>query len=162
MITLRPVDLDNWAACGRLELGDGQEQFVASNMATIAQSKFEPHFHLRAIYDDDLLVGMLAYCHEDELEDFQLYWIFRLMVDVAHQGNGFGFAAVRLAIGEIETLGAKRIRTMHKPSNTIASSLYEKLGFEHTGEILDDGDLVRELTLSKELNQQNKRMESDG
>ena len=162
MITLRPVDRDNWAACGRLALGDGQEQFVASNMATIAQSKFEPHFHLRAIYDDDLLVGMLAYCHEDELEDFQLYWIFRLMVDVAHQGNGFGFAAVRLAIGEIETLGAKRIRTMHKPSNTIASSLYEKLGFEHTGDILDDGYLVRELTLSKELNQQNKRMESDG
>jgi len=162
MITLRPVDRDNWVACGRLALGYGQEQFVANNMATIAQSKFEPHFHLRAIYNDDLLVGMLAYCHEDEPEDLQLYWIFRLMVDVSYQGKGFGFAAVRLAIGEIKNLGAKRIRTMHKPSNTIASSLYEKLGFERLGEILDDGDVVRELTLPKESNRQNKRMESNG
>jgi hypothetical protein len=38
---------------------------------------------------------------------------------------------------------------MHKPNNTIASSLYEKLGFELTGEVLDDGDMLRELGLQQ-------------
>ena len=121
-------------------------------MATIAQSKFEPHFHLRAIYNEDLLVGLLAYCHEDEPVDLELYWIFRLMIDISHQGKGFGLEAVRAAIGEIGKLGATRIRTMHQPGNAIASSLYKKLGFERTGEVLDDGDIVLELTLHRDPN----------
>lgn len=147
MITLRPVDRENWVACSRLSLGEEQEGLVASNMATIAQSKFEPHFQLRAIYKEEVLVGMLAFCHEDDPLDLELYWLFRLMVDVTHQGKGIGLAAARLAIEEIRSLGATRIRTMHKPGNTTASSLYENLGFEFTGETFDDGDFVRELTL---------------
>ena len=154
MITLRPVDQKNWAACVRLSLGDDQEGFVASNVETIAESKFEPHYHLRAIYKDELLVGMLAYCHENEPEDFELYWIFRLMVDKSYQGQGLGFAAMKLAIDEMKNLGAKRIQTMHKPSNAIASALYDKLGFERTGVVLDDGDILRELNLRQTFAQE--------
>ncbi|MCB1204501.1 MAG: GNAT family N-acetyltransferase [Verrucomicrobiae bacterium] len=148
MITLRPVDRENWVACSRLSLGEGQEGLVASNLATIAQSRFEPHFHLRAIYHEDSLVGMLAYCHEDDPEDLELYWIFRLMVDGVCQGKGYGSAAVKAAVDEMEGLGATRVRTMHKPENAVASSLYGKLGFERTGEVLDDGDIVLELNLA--------------
>ena len=146
-ITLRPVDRDNWVACGGLVLGEDQVGRVASNLATIAESKFEPHYHLRAIYREETLVGMLAYCHEDDPEDRELYWLFRLMIDVASQGRGYGWAAVRLAIDEMKGLGATRIRTMHQAGNRVAASLYEKLGFESTGEVLDDGDEVRELRL---------------
>jgi diamine N-acetyltransferase len=130
-------------------LADDQESLVASNLATIAESKFESHFQLRAIYDGDSLVGMMAFCHENDPEDYELFWLFRLMIDKSHQGNGFGLSALRLAIEEIGALGATRIRTMHKPINVIASSLYDKVGFERTGEILDDGDIVRELVLRR-------------
>ncbi len=118
-------------------------------METIAESKFESHYHMKAIYKDEMVVGMLAYCHENDPEDLELYWIFRLMVDISHQGKGFGFEAMKLAINEMKKLGATRIRTMHKPSNSIASSLYEKLGFERTGVVLDDGDIVREIKLQQ-------------
>ncbi len=91
----------------------------------------------------------MAFCHENDPEDCELYWLFRLMIDKSHQGNGFGLSALRLAIEEMGALGATRIRTMHKPTNEIASSLYGKLGFELTGEILDDGDIVRELVLRR-------------
>jgi len=148
MITLRPVDRNNWVVCGRIAVGDNQHGLVASNLETIAESKFEPHYHLRAIYHHELVVGMLAYCHENDPEDLELYWIFRLIIDSSSQGNGFGSEAVKLAIAEIWNLGATKIRTMHKPSNLIASSLYEKLGFEVTGEMLDDGDILRELILN--------------
>lgn len=147
MITLRPVDRNNWVACGRIAVGDHQLGLVASNLETIAESKFEPHYHLRAIYHDEIVVGMLTYCHENDPEDLGLYWIFRLIIDRSYQGKGFGSEAMKLAISQMKTLGAIRIRTMQKPSNLIASSLYEKLGFRLTGEILDDGDMVRELQL---------------
>jgi diamine N-acetyltransferase len=147
MITLRPVDRKNWVSCCRLSVGDHQSRLVASNLETIAESKFETHYHLKAIYHNEFVVGMLAYCHENDPENLELYWIFRLMIDSAYQGKGFGFKAMNLAIGEMKTLGAIRIRTMHKPGNLIAASLYEKLGFKLTGEILDDGDILRELSL---------------
>jgi diamine N-acetyltransferase len=151
MITLRPVDRNNWFACSRIAVCDHQHGLVASNLETIAESKFEPHFHLRAIYHHELVVGMLVYCHENDPEDLELYWIFRLIIDGSSQGKGFGSEAMKLAIGEIRTLGATRIRTMHKPGNLVASSLYEKLGFELTGEMLDDGDILRELILNQPI-----------
>jgi len=117
------------------------------NLETIAESKFEPHFHLRAVCYDEWVVGMLAYCHETDPEDFELFWIFRLMIDKSFQGRGFGFAAMQLAMDEMKELGATRIRTMHRPGNAVAASLYAKLGFQLTGEALDDGDLVLERGL---------------
>ncbi|MDF1815152.1 MAG: GNAT family N-acetyltransferase [Verrucomicrobiales bacterium] len=147
MITLQPVDRNNWVACTRLSLHRDQQGFVAGNLETIAQSKFEAHFHLRAIYQNEVLSGMLAFCHENDPEDLELFWIFRLMIDKVYQGRGLGFAAMKLAIDEMTALGAKRIRTMHKSENVVASSLYRKLGFTQTQEILDDGDVVLELTL---------------
>lgn len=144
MVTLRDVTAENWRSCIGLSLHDHQVGYVASNVGTIAESKFNPHFHIRAIYADDLLVGMLAYCHEDDPEDLELYWIFRLMIDRHYQGNGYGIDAMRLAIDEIKKLGAKRVRTMHKPENSAAAAIYAKLGFRPAG-TLDDGDCLLEL-----------------
>ena len=146
MVILKDVTIENWRDCIQLSLGDDQVGFVASNVATIAESKFNPHIHLRAIYAEEILVGMLAYCHEDDPEDLELFWVFRLMIDFAHQGQGYGTSAMRLAIDEITQLGGKRIKTMHKPNNSVASSLYNGLGFSPAG-FLDDGDCLLELVL---------------
>jgi diamine N-acetyltransferase len=146
MVTLQDVTILNWRDCIRLSLHEPQVGFVASNVATIAESRFNPHYHLRAIYADEQLVGMLAFCHEDEPEDLELYWIFRLMIDRTQQGNGYGVEAIRLVIDEIRTLGGKRIKTMHKPDNVAASVSYTKLGFRSTGR-LDDGDCLLELEI---------------
>lgn len=128
-------------------MNDHQLGYVASNVATIAESKYEQHYQLRAIYSDKQLVGMLAYCHETDPEDVELYWIFRLMVDKDHQRNGIATCAMKLAMLEIGQLGGKRIRTMHKPENTAASALYSKLEFHVIGS-LDDGDTLLEHNLN--------------
>ena len=146
MLTLKDVTVENWKDCIRLSLHEDQVGFVASNVATIAESKFNPHFHLRAIYSDEVLVGMLAFCHEDDPEDLELFWIFRLMIDCAHQRKGYGAKAMRLAIDEITRLGGRRVRTMHRPANITAAALYAKLGFRSKGH-LDDGDCLLELVL---------------
>ncbi len=144
MLNLQDVTRKNWIACMKLSLHDHQSGYVAENVATIAESKFEPHHRLRAVVSDNTVVGMLAYCHETEPEDMELYWIFRLMIDRSHQGQGFGTEAIKMAINEITKLGGTRIRTMHKPENIVASAVYSKLGFRRIG-ALDDGDVLLEL-----------------
>lgn len=144
MVNLADLTRDNWLQCIRLELHDHQRHYLASNVATIAESKFEPHHRLRAIYSNGEMVGLLAYCQEDDPPDAELYWIFRLMIDKHYQRQGIGIAAMRLAIEEIGALGASRIRTMHKPTNLAAASLYRKLGFRGIG-FLDDGDVLLEM-----------------
>lgn len=145
MVHLQPVDRTNWADCGKLSLLPEQQANVASNLHTIAESKFETHYTLRAIYHGKTVVGMLAYCPEDEPYDPALYWIFRLLIDREHHRRGYAYAAMQLAVAEIWSLGANRILTMHKPANTTAAALYAKLGFSSTGKRLDDGDLLLEM-----------------
>ena len=53
MVSLKELSRDNWIECIRLELEDSQKGYVAGNVDTIAESKFETHHCLRAIYDDE-------------------------------------------------------------------------------------------------------------
>lgn len=98
----------------------------------------------QVIYAGETLVGMLAYCHEDDPEDLELYWIFRLMIDERHQQRGYGTEAMKLAIDEIKQRGARRICTMHKTENASAVSMYRKLGFQDIG-FHGDGDVLLEM-----------------
>lgn len=142
-VNLQPVTKANWIACIDLTLHPQQQNNLASNVETIAESKFEPDSILRAICLGDRIIGMLAYCTEDEPPDPEVYWLFRLMVDKNFQGKGYGTQALDLAIKEMVQLGAKKIYISHKPQNEVASKLYQKLGFKYIG-TLDDGDLFME------------------
>ena len=145
-IELKEVTKDNWIECIRLSLYPEQEKNVASNVDSIAESKFEPNNQLRAIYKQDKIIGFLAFCIEDDPPDPELYWIFRFMIDKNSQGRGYGTKALKLVIEEIKKLGAKRIYTMHKPKNKIAGKLYQKIGFSYIGS-LDDGDLLMAMII---------------
>ena len=143
-IQLQEVTKDNWIECIHLSLHPEQESYLASNVDSIAESKFEPDNQLRAIYKNDKVIGFLAFCVEDEPPNPELYWIFRFMIDRNFQGLGYGTKALNLVIEEIKQLGAKRIQTMHKPQNKVAAKLYQKVGFVYIGQ-LDDGDLQMEM-----------------
>ncbi len=144
-IELRPLTRENWRECARLELAPGQERFVATNVASIAESRFEPHYEPRAIYADREMVGFLMYCPEGDRET-GLYWLFRLMTARAHQARGIGAMAVRAALEEIASRGGRVVKISHVPQNIVASKLYQRLGFRPTGEI-EDGEVVLEMEL---------------
>ncbi|VEP12863.1 Spermidine acetyltransferase [Hyella patelloides LEGE 07179] len=146
-IELKEVTKDNWIDCISLSLYPEQEGNLASNVDSIAESKFEPNNQLRAIYKDRKVIGFLAFCVEDDPPDPKLYWIFRFMIDKDFQGQGYGTKALNLVIDEIKKLGAKRIHTMHKPKNKIAGKLYQKIVFSYIGS-LDDGDLLMEMKIN--------------
>ncbi|MCE7531082.1 GNAT family N-acetyltransferase [Acinetobacter nosocomialis] len=148
MINLKNLDRENWIQCAKLSLDEAQKDYVAPNVYSIAESKVEEHYCPRVICFNDEVVGFLMYCVEIDPPDKTLFWLFRFMIGKDHQANGYGTTALQMAIDEIFTKGAKRIRTMYKPSNYVAGKLYKKMGFIETGEYDECGDIILELNIS--------------
>lgn len=146
MIELKEVVKENWVDCINLSLRPEQVGNLASNSDTIAQSKFETHHRVRAIYCENKVIGLLSYCHETDPVDLELFCIFRFMIDKDHQGKGYGSQALALVAEEIKAAGGKRIQTMHKPKNKAAAKSYRNFGFKEIG-VLDDGDIHLEIKL---------------
>ncbi|WP_152404399.1 GNAT family N-acetyltransferase [Paenibacillus cellulositrophicus] len=145
-IVLKPVTANNWYACTKLRVKKEQEEvFPAPVVYRIAESKYVNEFELLAVYDEQLLVGFLVFCNnEDEEGNF---WIPAIMIDQNFQGKGFGKAAMRKLIDTMERKGCKKMMIGHRPDNLTAGHLYESLGFLKVSDDLWDGEDVRLLKI---------------
>jgi diamine N-acetyltransferase len=140
-VSLRPVTAENWHECIRLQVSDDQKEFVASNLYSIAESRFEPTSALLAIYAGEEMVGFLMYDTSD-------YHIARFMIDARHQGKGYGRAALLQLIAYFERERAHpKASLSFVPGNVTAERLYESAGFRKTGEMHE-----REVIMERELN----------
>ncbi len=140
-IYLKDIDENNLLECVLLSTNkDGKnyvfEEFVASNAFSIAQSKIQKGWTVKAIYNDDLMIGftMYGYCYE-----YDFYEICRFMIDHKYQGKGYGKLALIEIIKEMKKLeDCKDIYISFDPKNNIARRLYESLGFKDTGKVLEE------------------------
>ena len=112
MISLRELTKENYLDCIRLNLHPDQEENLASNAITIAQSRFETDYRLKVIYEQETVIGLLAFCHEDEPLDYSIYWLFRFMIDKDHQNKGYGKQVLSLLVEEVQQLGGTTLLTM--------------------------------------------------
>lgn len=140
-IYLKDIDENNLLECVLLSTNkDGKnyvfEEFVASNAFSIAQSKVQKGWIVKAIYDDNLMIGftMYGYCYE-----YDFYEICRFMIDHKYQGKGYGRRALVKIIEEMKKNNAcKDINISFDLKNNIARRLYESLGFKDTGKTLEE------------------------
>jgi diamine N-acetyltransferase len=139
-VTLRDVTAENWRAVTRLELADDQKKLVASNVYSLAQSKFEPDAHPRAVYVGETLVGFIMY--DVTAEDAEAF-IYRFMIDREHQRKGYGRAALARAIEEIRQMpGITSIGISYMKDNLVAKDFYASFGFVESP---DDGNKWGEM-----------------
>lgn len=132
-VTLRTIDRDNWRECIGLRVAPHQEAFVASNVYSLAQAKAQPECVPLAIYDDDRMVGFVMYALD---ADEHKYWIYRLMIDAAYQGRGYGRAAMLAVLARLRAEpDGLDVAISYEPENTAAEGLYRSLGFRTAGEI---------------------------
>ncbi len=127
-IRLLPVTVNNWKACIALELAPGQEEFVPSNLYSIAEVQFYLEAKSNAIYNEhDQLVGYALFGRDI----FANKWkIFRIMVDKSHQNKGYGKSAVREIIAQVsKEPDGNEILISYQHNNQVARMLYTKLGF---------------------------------
>ena len=139
MLTLRAIDATNWAICARLIVGEGQEDFVANNAFSLAQAAYSEGLVPLGMYAGPQMVGFVMYkTHPDEKDR---YWIFRVLVDHAFQGHGYGRAAMTQLIARMRALpNCHEITLDYHRNNRVAAQLYASLGFRPTGE--EDGEEI--------------------
>lgn len=138
-VHLEAVTIDNWKACASLAVAPGQEHFVPGNLYSIAESQFYEHAKSRAIYNaQDQLVGYALFGHDI----FTNKWkIFRIMIDQAYQGHGYGESAMHEMIRQIAAEpNGNEILICYQNDNQVARRLYAKLGFVE--QEIDEGGKV--------------------
>ena len=146
-VRLQNVTARNWRAVARLKLAPEQKDLVASNLYSIAQSKFDRNARPRAIYAGKELVGFLMYDVWEAKDKTREASIYRFMIDVKHQGRGYGRAALARALDEIKaTPGVKKVSIGYMPENAVAKSFYASFGFVEVGAD-EDGEIEAELSL---------------
>ena len=141
-ITLREITAATVNDILKLKVKPEQEKFVANNARSIAQAHFEPKAWFRAVYADDTPVGFVQLIDDAEKPN---YYIWRFMIDAAHQRKGYGRRALQLVIDYVRTRpNAREVTLSFVPAEGGPEPLYRSMGFVPTGEI-DEGEVIARL-----------------
>lgn len=148
-VSLREIDASNREAVADLEVSQSQLRFVDTAAMTLLEAAgHTPAPWLRAIYADEEPVGLIMVAEHDPAGPWP-YYLWRLLVDQRHQGNGYGRAAMHQLI--------ERLRAQPDAEELVSSvatyddmtgspmGFYEGLGFVRTGEFNEHEELIRLL-----------------
>ena len=143
-VMLREVTRDTMRAVCHLQVAAEQREYVADNAFSIAQAYFEPKAWFRAIYADETPVGFVMLSDDPDAPE---YFLWRLMIDAAQQGKGFGRQAMALLVAYVRSRPAAReLLVSYHPGPRSPRDFYLKQGFCDTGRI-EEGEVVLSLSL---------------
>jgi diamine N-acetyltransferase len=136
-INLQEINASNWEECIQLKTAKEQQSFVASNLYSLAESKFFPSYTTLGIYVDETMVGFVMY--GIDVDDGN-YWIYRIMIDEKYQKKGYGKSALLQVIDRLEKIPEFPVVMIgFHDENVGAKELYKSVGFE-IGEIAPWGE----------------------
>lgn len=141
-IRLVSVTGANRALVAALQLAPDQMDFVVSNAESLDEAETDADAKPRVVMAGDRVVGFLMYEADDDEAR-----INRFMIDRAHQGRGYGKAALREVLDEIMGLGhISHVSICYEPGNEAARHLYRAAGFVEEG-LDEDGEMIADLAL---------------
>ncbi len=145
-VSLREITRETVRAICRLQVGPGQDHFVAPNAVSIAQAHFEPKAWFRAICAGEEPVGFVMLYEDPEKPE---YFLWRLMIAAEQQGEGYGRRALELLVDRVRNLpGATELLTSYVPAEGGPEGFYKGFGFVDTGEV-ENGEAVCRLPLGR-------------
>ena len=137
-LKLVPVSAENWKTALFLTTDPERkipldEQWIANNAFSLVQCRYEPDWDCRLMMDGEMAVGFVFYGYWRE-ED--RYLLCRYMIDVKHQGKGYGTAFLPLAVELIRRqYSCADVYTSVHDDNAHAVHLYKNFGFVPTEEM---------------------------
>lgn len=119
-----------------IEVTDDQKCFLddLSVAEFLADDDEHPTFTSYAVCHGENVVGLVCYGREVEHESWR-WWIPLLVIDMQHQGKGYGRAVTEAVIARIrvEAHDCRAVGLTCKPENVVAERLYRSLGFNPAG-----------------------------
>ncbi|MGB7604437.1 MAG: GNAT family N-acetyltransferase [Lutisporaceae bacterium] len=140
MISFKKITKENFWDCIELSVTQEQVDFVTSNAVSIAQSKVQSECIPLAVYDDEIMIGFIMYCID---EDDGEYWIYRMMIDKNYQSKSYGKNTLEklLEIIKKDKTHNKVYLGVHKES-TYAVKLYKSFGFYFNGQVFGNEHIM--------------------
>ena len=144
-VTLREIDSDNVHAVIDLSVADSQTSFVAPNAVSLAEAFATTQVWVRAVYAGEEPVGFVMLSDDDKKPR---YYLWRFMIDEAHQGKGYGKRALGLVHDYVRTRpGGTQIFLSYVPAEGGPEGFYKAYGYVDTGRVEDgEREAVLELT----------------
>ncbi|WP_098749645.1 GNAT family N-acetyltransferase [Paenibacillus sp. EZ-K15] len=140
-VALIPISKENEIECISLKPREDQLSLVASNADSLIHATKEITSKPYGIYAEDTMVGFILF--DNEIYSDGYYWILRFMIDEKYQGKGYAKLAIKEVINKLKNrIDCKQIRVSHVPHNIVANNLYKKSGFQDTGEVEENGDVI--------------------
>lgn len=140
-VTLNLITKENELECINLKPREDQLNLVAHNSDSLIHATKEITSKPYGIYAEDSMVGFILF--DNEIYSDGYYWILRFMIDEKYQGKGYAKLAIKEVINKLKNrIDCKQIRVSHVPHNIVANTLYKKSGFQDTGEVEGNGDVI--------------------
>jgi diamine N-acetyltransferase len=134
-----------------LHVTDAQSSFVAGVADSLAEAEMTPDARpwYRVICADGEPVGFIMISDGVPPGNPELvgpYYLWRLLVDVSHQGRGYGTAALDLVGDYVRNRpGGTVLMTSAVPGDAGPTPFYLRYGFELTGDVVEGEPLLRLL-----------------
>ncbi|CAN5595898.1 GNAT family N-acetyltransferase [soil metagenome] len=151
MVSLRPISESNRDAVEALRVSPAQEQFVSSVVESLREASEEPDGRALywAVYTDESPVGFVMIADEVGSPEYIPHFLWKLLIDERYQRRGLGTATLDLIVEyfrgrpEVDVLWTSAGQGDGSPI-----TFYERYGFEQTGEIVFDNEVLLRLRLS--------------
>ena len=136
MIRLIDVNEENWLDIRELSVSEPQKGFLDSAVGILARGYVYRHDRARVIgiEEDGTVIGVALVRDLDD--EPACYDLQQFMIDARFQGKGYGTAALRMLLSELERERKYDcVEVCVKKTDAAALRVYEKTGFVDTGYI---------------------------
>ena len=152
VVSLREIGDGNRDDVLALSVTPIQARFVSSVAESLAEADETPEGKpwYRAVYADEQPVGFVMLSWNVTPEPPRIigpWFLWRLLIDVEHQGRGYGREAVRLVADIVRNNGAAELLTSYGQGEGGPAEFYRRIGFTPTGERAEKGEIIVALGL---------------
>ncbi|AOM42286.1 GNAT family N-acetyltransferase [Xenorhabdus hominickii] len=149
-VYLIDVDKNNYKDVMSLEVEPGQENFVAPNSESIAESHFNEYCKPRVICFGEEIVGFAMYercVSEGKPNEYNLY---RMMIDKSFQNQGIGSTAMTLLLDEMkQQTDCYKISVCYDETSERHKLFYQRFGFIETGYCEKYEEMLAEIIVER-------------
>jgi diamine N-acetyltransferase len=149
-VTFRPITGANRAAVEALRVTPQQEQFVSGVAESLAEAAAEPDGRAQyaAVYAGATPVGFVMFSEDVGSPDYIPNYLWKLLIDARHQRRGYGTATLDRVVERFRARpGVVLLSTSAGRGEGSPIPFYERYGFENTGRIVFDGEVLLQLRL---------------
>ncbi len=150
VVSLHPITETNRAEVEALRTAPGQDRFVSSVVDSLLEAAEEPGG--RAIYwavhAGETPVGFVMISDEVDGPKYIPHYLWKLLIDERYQRQGYGTATLDLIVEYFRGRpGVDVLSTSAGQGDGSPIEFYERYGFEQTGDIVFDDEVLLRLHL---------------